>query len=193
MHYTYVDLPSICAAWWSATDHNPADWIQSKQGGWLEGIVEFYLWYMRPGFAFTDINDQFRGNWESHDEYCQGLDMASYVTRNGYGRAWSQRWLGRFGPALYHPEYAHNLIFRDATLPQKPLTDLPRAKLFWSRQLRLRILPQRLAEGERSGCGHARFLSLRRSHERPWRSGGGRVPSLQIRPARRAQRPVLQV
>ncbi len=130
LNYTYVDLPSICAAWWSATDHNPTAWIRSEQGDWLDGIVSFYLWYMRPGFAFTDINDQFRGNWESHDEFCQGLDIASYVTRNGYGREWSQRWLGRFGPALYHPEYAHNLIFRDPTLASKPLAELPLAELF---------------------------------------------------------------
>ncbi len=130
MHYTYVDLPSVCAAWWSATSRNPADWIQSEQGGWLEGIVEFYLWSMRPGFAFPDINDQFRDNWKSDDEYCQGLDIASYVTRNGYGRSWSQRWRARFGSQLYHPEYAHNLIFHDSTLPGSPLTDLPHAQLF---------------------------------------------------------------
>jgi hypothetical protein len=130
LNYTYVDLPSICAAWWSATDRNPADWIRRQQGDWLDGMVRFYLWYMRPGFAFTDINDQFRGNWESHDEFCQGLDLASYVTRNGAGRAWSQRWLGRFGSALYHTEYGHNLIFRDPSLAARPLTDLPRAALF---------------------------------------------------------------
>ena len=130
LYYTYLDLPSICAAWWSATDRNPADWIRAEQGDWLDGIVRFYLWYMRPGFAFTDINDQFRGNWESHDQFCQGLDIASYVTRNGYGRAWSQRWLGRFGAALYHPEYAQNVIFRDPELAPKPLTDLPLAELF---------------------------------------------------------------
>lgn len=130
LYYTYVDLPSICAAWWSATDRNPADWIRTEQGDWLDGIVRFYLWCMRPGFAFTDINDQYRGNWQSHDQFCQGLDVASYVTRNGYGRAWSRRWAGRFGPALYHPEYGHNLIFRDTALALKPLTDLPLAELF---------------------------------------------------------------
>jgi len=130
LYYTYVDLPSLCAAWWSATDRNPADWIRTQQGDWLDGIVRFYLWYMRPGFAFTEINDQFRGNWQTHDQFCQGLDIASYVTRNGYGRAWSRRWACRFGPALYHPEYRHHLIFRDPTLIAKPLVDLPRAELF---------------------------------------------------------------
>jgi hypothetical protein len=130
LFYTYVDLPAICAAWWSATDRNPADWIRTEQGDWLGGIVRFYLWYLRPGFAFTDINDQFRGNWDTHDQFCQGLDIASYVTRDGYGRAFSQRWLGRFGSALYHPEYAHHLIFRDPDIGSKPLTDLPRAALF---------------------------------------------------------------
>jgi hypothetical protein len=130
LFYTYVDLPSICAAWWSATDRNPAEWIRTEQGDWLDGIVRFYLWYLRPGFAFTEINDQFRGNWETHDQYCQGLDIASYVTGHGYGRAWSQRWLGRFGAALYHPEYAHNFMFRDLDLAPQPLTELPRAALF---------------------------------------------------------------
>ncbi len=128
--YTYVDLPQICAAWWSATGKNPNPWLGANQGGWLDGIVRFYLWYMRPGFAFTDINDQSRDLWDTHDQFCQGLDIASYVTRSGYGRAWSQRWLGRFGPALYHPEYAHNFIFRDVTLSPQPLTELPRAALF---------------------------------------------------------------
>lgn len=130
MNYTYVDLPSICAAWWSATNRSPVPWIRARQRGWLDGIVRFYLWSMRPGFAFLDINDQFRGTWESHDEFCQGLDIASYLTRDGYGRAWSQRWHVRFGSALYHPEYGHNLIFRDPTLEAKPLTDLPLAELF---------------------------------------------------------------
>jgi hypothetical protein len=130
MNYTYVDLPSICAAWWSATDRNPVDWISSRPGDWLNGIVRFYLWYMRPGFAFTDINDQFRGDWETHDEFCQGLDIATYVTRNGYGRAWSQRWLERLGSALYHPEYGHNLIFRDPSVAPQSLIDLPQAQLF---------------------------------------------------------------
>ncbi len=130
LSYTYVDLPSICAAWWSATGHNPADWIREQQGDWLGGIVRFYLWYMRPGFAFTDINDQYRGNWQAHDQFCQGLDLASYVTRSGYGRAWSRRWQGRFGNALYHPEYGHNLIFQDAQLAPQPLVDLPHAELF---------------------------------------------------------------
>ena len=130
LYYTYVDLPSICAAWWSATDRNPADWIRTRQGDWLDGIARFYLWYMRPGFAFTDINDQYRGNWQTHDQFCQGLDIASYVTRNGHARTWSQRWAGRFGPALYHPEYGHNLIFRDTAIAPKPLTDLPCAELF---------------------------------------------------------------
>ena len=129
-HYTYTALPSICAAWWSATDHNPADWIRTRQGDWLNEIVRFYLWYMRPGFAFTRINDQFRGDWQSHDQFCQGLDIASYVTRNGYGRAWSERWFGRFGHALYHPANAHNLIFRDPTITPTPLVDLPLAELF---------------------------------------------------------------
>lgn len=128
--YTYVDLPQICAAWWSATGKNPNGWLRANQGDWLDGIVRFYLWYMRPGFAFTDINDQSRDMWSTHDQFCQGLDIASYVTRNGCGRAWSQRWLGRFGPALYHPEYAHNFIFRDVTLSPQPLTQLPRAELF---------------------------------------------------------------
>ena len=96
LYYTFVDRSTICAAWWSATDHNPTDCIRAEQGNWLDGIVRFYLWYLRPGFAFTDINDQFRGNWESHVEFCQGLDIASYVTRNGHGRSWSRRWLKRF-------------------------------------------------------------------------------------------------
>jgi hypothetical protein len=128
--YTYRDLPSLCAAWWSATGKNPNPWIRANQGDWLEGIVRFYLWSMRPGFAFTDINDQSREMWNTHDQFCLGLDAASYVTRNGYGRAWSQRWLGRFGPELYHSEYAGNAIFRDASLAPQPLGDLPRAALF---------------------------------------------------------------
>ncbi len=130
LDYTYVDLAQICAAWWSATGVNPTRWIRSEQGGWLDGIVRFYLWYMRPGFAFTDINDQYRGVWSSHDQFCQGLDIAAYVTRSGHGRAWSQRWMGRFGPPLYHTEYAHNFIFRDITLEAEPLGDLPREALF---------------------------------------------------------------
>jgi hypothetical protein len=130
LFYTYTALPSICAAWWSATDHNPSEWIRTEQGDWLEGMVRFYLWYMRPGFAFTHINDQFRGDWQSHDQFCQGLDIAVYVTRNGYGRAWSERWFGRFGRSLYHPAYAHHLIFRDPTISSRPLVDLPRAELF---------------------------------------------------------------
>lgn len=130
MNYTYVDLPSLCAAWWSATGRNPNAWIREQQGDWLDDIVRFYLWYMRPGFAFTDINDQFRGNWDTHDEFCQGLDIASHVTRNGFGRAWSQRWLARFGSALYHPEYGHNFMFRDPSLEAQPLPELPRAELF---------------------------------------------------------------
>lgn len=130
MYYTYVDLPAVCAAWWSATGRNPAAWIREHQGGWLDGIVRFCLWSMRPGFAFTDINDLYRGIWDSHDQFCQGLDIASYVTRSGYGRAWAQRWLGRFGPALYHTQYAHNFIFRDPTLEPADLTDLPTAALF---------------------------------------------------------------
>ena len=128
--YTYVDLPSICAAWWSATGRNPNEWIRTHQGAWLDGMVRFYLWYMRPGFAFTNMNDQFRGDWDSHDQFCQGLDLASYVTRDGYGRAWSQRWLARFGSALYHPLYSYNLVFRDPDIPAKSLADLPRAELF---------------------------------------------------------------
>lgn len=128
--YTYVDLSQLCAAWWSATGRNPNAWLGENQGDWLDGIVRSYLWYMRPGFAFTDINDQARDLWSTQDQFCQGLDIASYVTRNGYGRTWSQRWLGRFGPALVHPQYGHNLIFRDATLEPRPLTDLPRAALF---------------------------------------------------------------
>jgi len=130
LDYTFVDLPQICAAWWSATGNNPVPWIRAKQDGWLDGIVRFYLWYMRPGFAFTDINDQYRNIWSSHDQFCQGLDIASYVTRSASGRAWSQRWIGRFGSALYHTEYAHNFIFRDVTLRTEPLSNLPRAELF---------------------------------------------------------------
>jgi hypothetical protein len=130
LHYTYFDLPAICAAWWSATGKNPADWIRREQGGWLDGIVRFYLWYMRPGFAFTDANDQFRGDWESHDEFCRGLDMATYVTRDGFGRAWSLRWLGRFGSALYHAEYAQDLVFRDPSVAARPLAEMPLAALF---------------------------------------------------------------
>jgi hypothetical protein len=130
LDYTFVDLPQICAAWWSATDENPVPWIRAEQDGWIDGIVRFYLWYMRPGFAFTDTNDQYRNIWSSHDQFCQGLDLAAYVTRSGSGRAWSQRWLGRFGSALYHTEYAHNFIFRDPELKSASLTELPRAELF---------------------------------------------------------------
>ncbi len=128
--YTYVDLPALCAAWWSATGQNPAEWIKQNQGDWLGKMVAFNLWYMRPGFAFTDINDTYRDIWGSHDQFCQGLDIASYVTRDGYGRAWAQRWLGKHGAALYHTEYADRFIFRDVTLQPKPLTDLPLAQLF---------------------------------------------------------------
>ena len=130
MYYTYVDLPAICAAWWSATGRNPAPWIREHQGDWLGGIVRFYLWSMRPGFAFTDINDLYRPLWNSHDQFCRGLDIATYVTRDGHGRAWAQRWLGRFGSALYHAEYAHHFLFRAAPPPADPLTDLTRAELF---------------------------------------------------------------
>jgi hypothetical protein len=129
-YYTYVDLAHICAAWWSATGRNPTAWIRANQGDWLDRIVVHCLWYLRPGFAFTDINDQSRDLWGTYDQFCQGLDIASYVTRNGHGRAWSKRWLGRFGPTLYHTEYAHNFIFRDLALQPKPLTDLPHAELF---------------------------------------------------------------
>jgi hypothetical protein len=120
----------VAAAWWSATGRNPQEWIRRHQGDWLDGIVRFYLWSLRPGFAFPDINDQSRDTWGTHDQFCQGLDIAGYVTRNGYGRAWSQRWLGRCGSALYHPEYAHNFLFRDVSLEPQPLTDLPLAALF---------------------------------------------------------------
>lgn len=130
IYYTYVDLPAIAAAWWSATGKNPNAWIRKHQGDWLDGIVRFYLWYMRPGFAFTDINDQYRDQWASHDQFCRGLDIASYVTRNGYGRAWAQRWAGRFGAELYHGQYAPWAIFRDATLPSESVERLPRAALF---------------------------------------------------------------
>lgn len=130
LYYTFVDLPLICAAWWSATGQNPTDWIRREQGAWLDRIVRFYLWYLRPGFAFTDINDQSRGVWGTHDQFCQGLDIASYVTRSAHGRAWSRRWWARFGPSLYHSAYAHHAIFRDPTLAARPLTDLPRAELF---------------------------------------------------------------
>lgn len=130
LDYTFVDLPQICAAWWSATGENPVPWIRAEQNGWIDGIVRFYLWYMRPGFAFTDINDQYRNIWSSHDQFCQGLDIAAYVTLSASGRAWSQRWLGLFGSALYHTEYAHNFIFRDVTLKPEPLENLPRAELF---------------------------------------------------------------
>ena len=130
MYYTYVDLPAICAAWWSATGRNPAAWIRRRQGDWLGGMVRFYLWSMRPGFAFTEINDLYRPLWGSHDQFCQGLDIATYVARDRHGRAWAQRWLGRFGSSLYHTEYAHNFLFRDVSLPAAPLTDLPRAALF---------------------------------------------------------------
>lgn len=128
--YTFVDLPQIAAAWWSATGRNPHPWIRENQGDWLDGIVRFYLWSFRPGFAFLDINDQARDTWETHDQFSQGLDIASYVTRNGFGRAWSERWRARFGGALYHTEYAHNWIFRDPSIAPKPLTDLPLAQLF---------------------------------------------------------------
>jgi len=130
LSYTYFDLPALCAAWWSATGKDPADWIKANQGDWLGRMVRFEMWYMRPGFAFTNINDQFRGDWDSHDEFCRGLDLAAYVTRDGCGRAWSNRWLGRFGSVLYHPEYAEGLIFRDPSIAPKPLTDLPHAELF---------------------------------------------------------------
>lgn len=130
LFYTYVDLPALCAAWWSATGKNPSDWIRRNQGDWLGGIVRFYLWSMRPGFAFTDINDLYRDLWSSHDQFCRGLDIAAYVTRDGCGRAWSERWRGRFGPALYHAEYAHHFFFRDPTIAAQPLADLPRAALF---------------------------------------------------------------
>jgi hypothetical protein len=148
--YTYVTLPQICAAWWSATGKNPASWIHNKQDGWLDGIVRFYLWYMRPGFAFTDINDQYRNIWNSHDQFCQGLDIASYVTRSTYGRTWSQRWMGRFGSALYHTEYAHNFIFRDVTLRAESLNNLPLSELFG-----------------RDSCGYGFFRSHWPSSDRP--------------------------
>ncbi len=130
MYYTYVDLPAVCAAWWSATGRNPAPWISEHQGDWLGGIVRFYLWSMRPGFAFTDINDLYRPIWNSHDQFCRGLDIATYVTRHGHGRAWAERWLGRFGSSLYHTEYAPYFLFRTAPPQAEPLTDLPRAALF---------------------------------------------------------------
>jgi len=130
LYYTYVDLPALCAAWWSATGRNPTDWIRRNQGNWLDGIVQFYLWYMRPGFAFTDINDQYRRLWNSQDQYCRGLDIASYVTRNGHGRAWSQRWRAQAGASLYATNHAHQYIFRDPALRPRPLTDLPLARLF---------------------------------------------------------------
>lgn len=130
LFYTYVDLSCLCAAWWSATDRNPADWIRTHQGDWLNNMAMFLCWYMRPGFAFTDINDLYRPIWGSHDQFCQGLDVASYVTRNRHGRAWALRWLGRFGSALYHTKYAHNAIFRaDAPAPAS-LSGMPRAQLF---------------------------------------------------------------
>ncbi len=130
LFYTYVHLPALCSAWWSATGTNPAPWIERNQGDWLNELVEFMVWYMKPGFAFTDINDLYRPIWSSHDQFCQGLDIASYVTGNGCGRSWSLRWLGRCGSSLYHTEYAHNVIFRAAAPAPQPLTDLPHAQLF---------------------------------------------------------------
>lgn len=128
--YTYVHLPSICAAWWSATEHNPAPWIHERQGDWLGGIVRFYLWSMRPGFAFTDVDDLYRDLWSSGDQFCQGLDIATYLTRDGFGRTWAQRWHSRFGRALYHAEHSHNLIFRDPSVHPRRLSDLPDGELF---------------------------------------------------------------
>lgn len=130
MYYTYVDLPQFCAAWWSATGQNPNPWIRANQGDWLEGIVRFYLWSMRPGFAFLDINDQYRDTYASHDQFCRGLDAATYVTRSGQGRAWAQRWLGKQGSAVYHTAYAHAFLFRDPSIAERSLTELPTAELF---------------------------------------------------------------
>lgn len=190
MFYNGVDLSAVCAAWWSATGHNPAGWIRQNQGDWLGKMVAFNRWYMRPGFAFTDINDTYREIWASHDQFCQGLDIANYVCRDGYGRAWSQRWLGRHGAALYHPAYADHFIFRDVTLEAKSLTDLPLAQLFG-----------------RESCGYGFFRSAWPADNQPdtathvfFRCGdpmdvhggvsAGEVPGLQVRSPGGAQREV---
>ncbi|HEX8914668.1 MAG TPA: hypothetical protein VF796_20120 [Humisphaera sp.] len=130
LHYTYTALPSLMAAWWSATGQNPVEWVRANQGGWLDQMARFETWYLRPGFAFTNLNDQFRGDWDTHDEYASGLDMLAYLTRDGQARAYSQRWLARHGNALYHPYCAEFLIFRDPSIATKPLSELPKAELF---------------------------------------------------------------
>jgi len=141
-YYTYVDLGHLLAAWWSATGRNPAPWIREHQGDWLGDIVRFYLWYMRPGISFTDCNDQRMSIWNVKDQFSQGLDLASYLTRDGYGRSLSRRWNRKCGVSLYHSAYMWNFMFRDPTVAPRPLTDLPRAAVFG-----------------RDSCGYAFFRS----------------------------------
>lgn len=142
IYYTYPDLGHVLAAWWSATGRNPTAWIRRHRGAWLDDAARFHLWYIRPGVSFTDANDQRMSNWNVKDQYSQGLDLATYLTRDGRARSLSLRWNRKCGVKLYHSAYIHNFIFWDPTVRPEPLADLPRAALFG-----------------RESCGYAFFRS----------------------------------
>ena len=161
MNYTYVDLPSICAAWWSATGQKPSRLDPRTTRRLAQQDRPFYLWYMRPGFAFTHINDQFRGNWDSHDEFCQGLDIACYVTRNGHGRDLVPALAGtvRLRPSTTRVTPTTSM-FRDPSHASPTTNGSTPGRALRPRQLRLRLFPQRLAGRRPARHRHARLFPL---------------------------------
>jgi hypothetical protein len=121
---------SFLTAWRSATGENL--WAKAKEGGndWPETML-FYLMYMlRPDHRFATYGDIFDSMWRSDQGTRRVVAQAVAETRNPYGQGFLQELEARHGRKTYDRESRWYQIFEDSSIPARPRSELPLARLF---------------------------------------------------------------
>jgi hypothetical protein len=121
---------SFLTAWHSATGEDL--WAKATESGndWPESMLLYLMYMLRPDHRFATYGDIFDSMWRSDQGTRRVVAQAVAETRNPYGQGFLQELQAQHGRKTYDRESRWYQIFEDPSIPSRPRSQLPLARLF---------------------------------------------------------------
>jgi len=121
---------SMLTAWRAASGEDLWRVSREREGDWARNMMYYLMYTLRPDHRFATYGDLFNSMAES----CQGtmrvVAQGTYATRDPHGQGFLDEIRRHCGGRSTRWESRWYQVFFDDSIPSRPRSDLPRARLF---------------------------------------------------------------